>query len=88
MEAIMRVTVRGWGRDHGETEIVNVALGDAADSGPDPYYLIQGYCQIENAWASNLAKAKLSAGTEPLRLGGSRAQSGERPDNDPDGDGG
>jgi hypothetical protein len=70
MEAIMRVTVRGWGRDHGETEIVNVTLGDAAESGPDSYYLRQGYVRVDNAYLSKMAKANLSAGTEPLRLGG------------------
>jgi hypothetical protein len=70
MEATMRVTVRGWGRDHGETEIVNVALGDPKDSDPDSYYLGQGFLRIENAWAPHLAKAQLSAGTESLRLGG------------------
>lgn len=68
----MRVTVRGFGRDHGETEIVNVALSDAEeDSGPGSYYYLgQGYWQVENAYLPKLAKAKLSAGTEPLRLGG------------------
>jgi hypothetical protein len=66
----MRVTVRGWGRDHGETEIVNVTLGDAEESGPASYYLGQGYLRVENANLPKMAKAKLSAGTEPLRLGG------------------
>ena len=66
----MRVTVRGWGRDHGETEIVNAALGDPEDSRPGSYYLGQGYWRVENEYLPKMAKAKLSAGTEPLRLGG------------------
>lgn len=66
----MRVTVRGWGRDHGETEIVNVALGDAAESDPDSYYPSQGYVRVDNAYLPKVANAKLSVGTEPLRLGG------------------
>jgi hypothetical protein len=70
LEAIMRVTVRGWGRDHGETEIVNVALGEATDSGPGSYYLSEGYLRVENAYLPKMAKAKLSAGTERLHLGG------------------
>ena len=67
----MRVTVRGWGRDHGETEIVNVALRDAEGLGPGSYYsLSQAYWQVENEYLPKMAKAELSAGTEPLRLGG------------------
>jgi hypothetical protein len=66
----MRVTVRGWGRDHGETEIINVALGDTATDGDGYRYLGQGYLRVENEYLPKMAKAKLSAGTEPLRLGG------------------
>jgi hypothetical protein len=58
MEAIMRVTVRGFGRDHGETEIVNVALGDPEDSRPGSYYLGQGYWRVENEYLPKMAKAK------------------------------
>jgi hypothetical protein len=70
MEAIMRVTVRGWGRDHGESEIINVKLGDTAQDADGYRYLGQGYLRFENEYLPKMAKAKLSAGTEPLRLGG------------------
>ncbi len=66
----MRVTVRGWGRDHGETEIINVALGDPEDPRPHSYNLGEGYWRAENEYLPKMAKANLSAGTEPLRLGG------------------
>jgi hypothetical protein len=70
MEAIMRVTIRGWGRDHGETEIINVTLGDTAQDADGYRYLGQGYLRFENEYLPKMAKATLSAGTEPLRLGG------------------
>lgn len=65
----MRVTVRGWQRDHGETEIVNVKLGDTQHPTGESYWLDTGYWRIENEYLP-WAKAKLSAGTSPLRLGG------------------
>jgi hypothetical protein len=65
----MRVTVAGWGRDHGEKEIVNVPLGDAVQH-PGSYALGFGYWRVENEYLPKMAVAKLSAGTEPLRLGG------------------
>jgi hypothetical protein len=71
MEATMRVTVRGWGRDHGETEIVKVALGDPEDTSRGSYYSLgEGYWRVENEYLPKMAKAKLSAGTKPLHLGG------------------
>jgi hypothetical protein len=69
MEAIMRVTIRGWRRDHGETQIVNVGLGDPEESHKS-YYLGEGYVSVENAYLPKMAKVKLSAGTQPLHLGG------------------
>jgi hypothetical protein len=72
MEATMRITARGWGRNQGQTEVVNVALGQAVD-GPGPgeyYHLGQAYLQIENPYSRNMATANVSAGTEQLRLGG------------------
>ena len=65
----MRVTIRGWGRDHGEKEIVDVKLGDTQHPTGESYWLDTGYWLIENPYLP-WAKAKLSAGTEPLRLGG------------------
>jgi hypothetical protein len=61
----MRITVQGWGRNHGEAEIVKVALGEGALAGPGSHW---GYWRVENE--PEMAKAKLSACTEPLRLGG------------------
>jgi len=68
----MRIIARGWSRDQGEKEIVNVSLGEAVDP-PDTgdyYSLGQAYLQIENPYSRKLAKAKVAAGTEELRMGG------------------
>ena len=65
----MRVTVRGLGRDHGEKEIVNIGLMDPEESSDGSYYpLLEGYVRVENAYLPKMAKAKLSVGTQPLRL--------------------
>ena len=67
----MRVTVRGLGRDHGEKEIVNIGLMDPEESSDGSYYpLLECYVRVENAYLPKMAKAKLSVGTQPLRLGG------------------
>jgi hypothetical protein len=67
----MHIKARGWGRNQGETEILNVALESATDSpGPGNYYqLDQAYLDIENAYTRR-SKVKIAAGTEHLRMGG------------------
>jgi hypothetical protein len=68
----MRIIARGWGRDQGEKEIVNVSLGEAVDPpGPGDYYSLgQAYLQVEDPYIRKLAKAKIAAGTEEVRMGG------------------
>lgn len=66
----MRVTIRGWQRDHGKTEIINVELRDSAEDADGYRYLGRGYLRVENPYLPKIATVKLSAGTEPLRLGG------------------
>jgi hypothetical protein len=72
MEANMRIIARGWGRNQGETEIMNVALGDAVDPpAPGDYYSSgQAYLEVEHPYLRKRTTAKVSAGTEQLRLGG------------------
>lgn len=68
----MRITARGWGRNQGETEIMNVALEDAVDPpAPDDYYSSgQAYLQVEHPYSRKTTTANVSAGTGQLRLGG------------------
>jgi hypothetical protein len=68
----MRIIARGWGRNQGETEIMNVALGDAVDPpAPGDYYSSgQAYLEVEHPYLRKRTTAKVSAGTEQLRLGG------------------
>ena len=67
----MRIKARGWARDQGETEIVNVALERATDSpGPGTYYQSgQAYLDVRNAYTRQ-SKAEIAAGTTHLRMGG------------------
>jgi hypothetical protein len=72
MEATMRITARGWGRNQGQMEIVNVALEEAISTpGPGNYYHSgQAYLDVENPYTRKLTTAGISAGTEQLRMGG------------------
>ena len=65
----MRIVVRGWGRDQGETEIMNSPLGDA-DTGPtESYTRGETYLRIVSPEVRNLTKARVSTSTT-VRLGG------------------
>jgi hypothetical protein len=65
----MRITVRGWGRDQGEKEIMDAPL-EVAVPGPDKTYS-QGrtYLNIVHPEARWLTKVRVSTSTK-LRLGG------------------
>jgi hypothetical protein len=64
----MRITVRGWGRDQGETTIMSAALSDAET--PDGSYS-RGklYKKVEYPENKRSTKARISTSAE-LRLGG------------------
>jgi hypothetical protein len=68
----MRITMEGWLRNHGETEITNVALTDAIEPpGPGAHYSTdQAYLRVEHPYFRTVTKANVSAATEQLRLGG------------------
>ena len=67
MVASMRITVRGWGRDLGETEIMSGALADAET--PDGSYSRgKTYLKVENP-NSSMTKVRVSTSTE-VHLGG------------------
>jgi|SRR5579862_989473 len=67
----MRITVRGWGRDLGKTEIMSAALVDA-EEGPGPgehYDSSTAYLNVVYPEADSLTKVHVSKKAE-LRLGG------------------
>ncbi len=64
----MRITVRGWGRDQGETEIMNAPLENAGTS-PDRYTWGMTYVDHVHP-GSRWGKVRVSTSAE-LRLGGS-----------------
>jgi hypothetical protein len=66
----MRISVRGWARDLGETEIMNGGLQDAEvlDEG-DSYWLGKIYKKILSPEDRRRTKVRISTGTE-VRLGG------------------
>jgi hypothetical protein len=65
----MRITVRGWGRDHGEKELIDAYVGDMSvmEEGGKCHWG-STYLQITNYGVQS--KARMSAGTT-LNLGGS-----------------
>jgi hypothetical protein len=65
----MRITVRGWGRDLGETEIMNAALEEAeASLGPDNrFHRGKTYLRVDSDYINEV---RVSTCAE-LRLGGS-----------------
>jgi hypothetical protein len=67
-EGIMRIMVRGWGRNQGEKELMNADLRDAEE--PAGHY-IRGktYFKVVNPDYRNMTKVRISTDTE-LRLGG------------------
>jgi len=64
----MRITVRGWGRDLGETEIMNAALEEAEIPG-DTFQRGKLYKTVLNPDDRRRTKMRVSTGTE-VRLGG------------------
>jgi hypothetical protein len=66
----MRILASGWGRHHGEKEIMNGPLGNTeADS--DGYLRRgRGYLKVVDTPSRIAAKVKVAAGTEEVRLGG------------------
>lgn len=64
----MRITVRGWGRDLGKTEIMNADLADA-ESPPDRYSRDHVYKTVDHPNSRSLTKVRISTSAE-LRLGG------------------
>lgn len=64
----MRIMVRGWGRDLGETEIMNGAL-EAAENAPDRYSRGQIYKTVLNPEDWRKTKVRVSTSAE-VRLGG------------------
>src|SRR5450631_55204 len=66
----MRISVRGWGRDLGETEIMSGGLQDAETLGEgDRYSRDKVYKTILSPEDRRRTKVRISTGTE-LRLGG------------------
>lgn len=66
----MRITVRGWGRDLGETDLMSAALADASvivDGGR--YSRGKLYKQVLNTDDRRRTKVRISTSTE-VRLGG------------------
>jgi len=64
----MRITVRGWGRDQGETTIMSAALADA-ESPPDTYSRGKLYKTVDYPKSRSLTTVRISTSAE-LRLGG------------------
>lgn len=64
----MRITVRGWGRDLGETEIMNGALADA-EAAPDRLTIRKLYKAVDNPEDKRRTKVRILTSTD-LRLGG------------------
>jgi hypothetical protein len=64
----MRIIVRGWGRNQGETTIMSAALANAESPG-DTYQRDKVYKTVEYPEHPRLTKVRVSTGAE-LRLGG------------------
>jgi len=67
----MRITVRGWSRDLGETQIMSAALPEA-EKGPasgEPYERETTYLNVEHPGDRRRTKVRISKRAE-LRLGG------------------
>jgi len=64
----MRITVRGWARDLGETEIVNAALADA-ETPPDRLSQGKLYKRLDQPENKRFTKVRLFTSSD-LRLGG------------------
>jgi hypothetical protein len=64
----MRITVRGWGRDQGEREIMSAGLADA-ESPAGSYSRGKVYKAVLNQEDRRKTKVRVSTSTE-LRLGG------------------
>jgi hypothetical protein len=64
----MRITVRGWGRDQGETTIMSAALADA-ESGGDTYSKGKLYKTVDYPESRGFTKVRISTSAE-VRLGG------------------
>jgi hypothetical protein len=71
MEDDMRITVRGWGRDLGETELTNASLADARGASDDNGRLSRGnlYKSILYPEHRSLAGVRIATSAE-MRLGG------------------
>ena len=66
----MRITVRGWGRDLGETEVMSASLAAAETLTEGGHYSLgKLYKAILNPTDRRRTKVRVSTGTE-LRLGG------------------
>lgn len=64
----MRITVRGWGRDLGETEVMSGALDEAIEPAGN-YQRSQLYKKVLNPENKRQTSLRISTGTE-VRLGG------------------
>lgn len=64
----MRITVRGWGRDQGEKEIMNAALENAETDPSDRYTRGKTYLAVDYP-KSRRSTVRVSTSTE-LHLGG------------------
>jgi hypothetical protein len=69
VEVDMRITVRGWGRDVGETEIMNASLAEAVGHPEGNYSRGQVYKTVLNPENRRRTSLRISTGTE-VRLGG------------------
>jgi hypothetical protein len=65
----MRITVRGWGRDLGETEIMNASLDEAVAPPEGSYSRGRVYKKVLNPENRRRTSLRISTGTE-VRLGG------------------
>ena len=67
----MRITVRGWGRDLGETEIMSAALADAVGALDEGGRYSRGklYKKVLNPEDRRITKVRISTSAE-VRLGG------------------
>ncbi len=71
----MRISVRGWGRDQGEKEIMNSALEDAETDPSDRYARGKTYLTVDYP-KSRRSNVRVSTSTE-IRLGGRYLLHGE-----------
>lgn len=65
----MRITVRGWGRDEGEKEIMDAGLRDAETGPVERYSRDKIYLKIQNPEKRSRTSVRVSTHAE-LRLGG------------------